>query len=73
MKYSLYNEATNIPATLWIPRERSLLDIFDVCSRLAVDFGSFGVNVKESNIAHDIAGCVVFSGRTFGAGEIVGQ
>lgn len=46
--------------------------MFNVRSPLAVDCSAFAVRAKASNIQHDCVGCCVFSGRLFGAIEIVG-
>lgn len=62
----------NIPANLLTPRRCSRLDMFDVRSEMVVDCGSFSLKVIASNIFDDNFGCGVFSGRLFGAGEIVG-
>lgn len=72
MDYSPSDHTKNITAKLWTPHRRSNLDMFDVCSLLAVVGGAFGVNVKTSNIQHDRVRCKVCSGRPFGAEKIVG-
>lgn len=71
-EYSLYDQAQKFLTNLWTREWRWRLDMFDVCSLLAVNCGAFGVKTKASNISRDSVGCCTFSDRLFGAGEIEG-
>lgn len=51
--------------------ELRFLGMFDVHYLLPVDCSAFGVKVKASKILHNSVGWSVFSGRAFGAREIV--
>lgn len=46
--------------------------MFDICSLLVVDCGVFGVTVKAFNISRGRVVHDMFSGRLFGAREVVG-
>lgn len=72
IEYSLYDQAKNIPINHQTSRWRSQLNLIEVCSLLAEDYGACGLKVKASNIHHNSVGCGVFSGRPFNARQIVG-
>lgn len=69
-KWSLWSRE-NIPACFRTFCCRLRLDIFDFRSLPAADCGACGEISKASNIWHDSAGCGIFSGWLFGAGETV--
>lgn len=72
MQYSLRDHARNNPANLCTSRRCSRLERFDACSLLAIDYSTFDLSVKASNISHESVGYGVFSGRPFVGGKTVG-
>lgn len=63
--YVLNDCAKNIQTSLLKPRWHLQLDVFRMHLLLAIGCSTFDVNVNDTNILHESAGCDVISARPF--------
>lgn len=63
----LFEKARTIPPKQRSKKWRSRLNMYDVRSQLALDYGGAGTVLNESAVPHKDAGHEVFAGRSIGA------